>query len=129
MDFVCRLSRLRQKYSNPGNIRETNDVSAASSSELEQFLDSQLVPHNQDPIEYWLSQDSDAYSTLKDSALRFLLTPASSVASERIVSSVNFILRDSRSSLTSKNVNSIVVLRSYPLEIWSSLVGMNIKSL
>jgi hAT family C-terminal dimerisation region len=88
-------------------------------------MSTNVISPEEDPIEFWLSQSATVlYPSLKNVALDLLLTPASSVASERIVSRVNFILRDSRSSLTSKNVNSIVVLRSYSLDVWSSLVGV-----
>lgn len=96
------------KYDAP---RETgNNTASTYHSELRHYLNMPLASANTDPTKFWLSNET-VYPTLQPLALKLLLTPASSVASERIVSHLNVVVSDRRSRLVGKTIDNLVFLK------------------
>jgi hypothetical protein len=110
-DFV------RRKRKAPNQLPQNT----AMEKELTDYLRQETIGPEENPLLYW-EQKKDVFPRLYSIACTYLLTMASSTSSERIVSSVNLIAEDKRSSLTSENIESLVFLRSLDTEIWKSIL-------
>ena len=85
--------------------------------ELKIYLEMLLPAGNIDPVKFWLDNKSK-FPNLCKIALRSLMLPASSAASERIVSCLNLILEPKRSRLTERNTNNLVFLHGLDITVW-----------
>jgi hypothetical protein len=92
-----------------------------SADELENYLNEPNQDEDDDPVMFW-ARRSKQFPRLSKVALEFLTPPASSVSSERIVSSLNFVLSKHRTRLLSSNVEKLVMLRDLPLSIWTKVL-------
>jgi hypothetical protein len=63
--------------------------------------------HVENPIDYWTRTKNNK---LEELALKYLIVPATSVASERIFSKAGEIISKKRSNIKSKNVNILIFL-------------------
>ncbi|XP_047513431.1 E3 SUMO-protein ligase ZBED1-like isoform X1 [Pieris napi] len=103
------------------------DIAAATSSllstsdgmpsELKQYLDQPILPRKENPTKFWF--DCRHFTpVLSDIALKYLISPASSVSSERVASAVNLAVPNNRSRLTAEHVNQRVFLMSVSDKYW-----------
>ena len=103
------------------------DIAAATSSllstsdgmpsELKQYLDQPIIPRKENPTKFWF--DCRHFTpVLSDIALKYLISPASSVSSERVASAVNLAVPNNRSRLTAEHVNQRVFLMSVSDKYW-----------
>ena len=73
------------------SVRRKNDIN----KEIERFLNEPLIPRGCDPMNWW-SQNVGKYKILKDSVLKYLSSPPSSVASERLFSAARQVYTANR---------------------------------
>lgn len=59
-------------------------------SELKQYLDQPIIPRKENPTKFWFNCRHFT-PVLSDTALKYLISPTSSVSSERVASAVNLI--------------------------------------
>lgn len=86
-------------------------------SELKQYLDQPIIPRKENPTKFWF--DCRHFTpVLSDIALKYLISPASSVSSERVASAVNLAVPNNRSRLTAEHVNQRVFLMSVSDKYW-----------
>ncbi|CAG4993430.1 unnamed protein product [Parnassius apollo] len=101
----------------------TNTSSLSTSdgmpSELKQYLDQPIIPRKENPTKFWF--DCRHFTpVLSDIAVKYLISPASSVSSERVASAVNLAVPNNRSLLTAKHINQRVFLISVTDRYWFS---------
>lgn len=75
--------------------------------ELRLYFKSALLSDN--PIKYWHKYKA-ASPALTEVALKYLTIMGSSVASERVVSTINNVVTDKKSRLTSRHIKEAVFL-------------------
>lgn len=77
--------------------------------ELEFYLKESLVDRKEDPLNWWRLH-GDKYGELKKLARKYLCPPPSSVASERVFSTVGNIYDDKRNCLKGENAEKLTFL-------------------
>lgn len=87
-------------------------------SELKLYLNQPIQPRSRDPIQYW-TESKFAFPATYKVAMKFLTVLGASVASERLVSTLNNVCSDSRSRLTPTHTNELVFLNSLDYEYWN----------
>lgn len=88
--------------------------------ELREYLQESSQEASSNPIKYWVDRKF-VYPRLYNIAVDHLCIMASSTPSERIVSSINCVATNKRSSLLSNNIDALVFLRSAGPETWNSI--------
>jgi hypothetical protein len=96
-------------------------ASSVHQRELKNYLDEPIQKAVTDPLNYWQARDF-VYPNLKKLAFEHLPIMSSSTPSERIVSAINCVATDKRSSLLSKNIKALVFLRAAGPETWNSIL-------
>ncbi|KAF4525201.1 hypothetical protein B566_EDAN008307 [Ephemera danica] len=86
-------------------------------SELKTYLDQAVEPRKSNPIKYWRQREK-MIPGLACIALKYLMVPGSSVASERAVSQVNLAVPDNRSRITAEHINQRVFLTNMDDKYW-----------
>ncbi|KAF6209810.1 hypothetical protein GE061_015561 [Apolygus lucorum] len=86
-------------------------------NQLKQFFDQALTPRLSDPVKFWI-QVKHFTPALSAVALKYLITQASSVPSERAASTVNMVVPDNRSRLTAEHIRQRVLLATVPDKYW-----------
>ncbi|XP_065353873.1 uncharacterized protein LOC135948493 isoform X2 [Cloeon dipterum] len=86
--------------------------------ELKHYLNCPTEDFDANPIQYWQNRIEGFSPFLSKIALRALLIPASSTASERAVSALNLIAVKKRARLTKKNVDILVFLKCLDKKHW-----------
>jgi hAT family C-terminal dimerisation region len=99
----------------------TGSESSRIHREIREYLSMPVASLEENPLEFWDSS-GDAFPLLKNLASTYLITTASSTASERIVSALNFVLAKRRSRLTSENVEMLVFLKCLDEKIWERVL-------
>ena len=99
------------------HIWTSGDNNSTLPIELNFYLSQPLLPRHQDPMKYWTSHQH-AFPTVYPIAIRYLTVCGASVASERVVSTLNNVCSDKRNRLTPTHVNSLVFLGSLGDEFW-----------
>ncbi|CAB3374447.1 Hypothetical predicted protein [Cloeon dipterum] len=92
--------------------------SASYDRELLHYLNCPIEDFDANPIDYWQKRLEGFSPLLSKLALRSLLIPASSTASERAVSALNLIAVKKRARLTKKNVDNLVFLKCLDKKFW-----------
>lgn len=85
------------------------------------YIESLLPAGTLDPMEFWHARKPQ-YPFLSKIALKYLMLPASSAASERIVSSLNLVLDKKRNRLTERNIDNLVFLHGLDITIWNKIM-------
>jgi hypothetical protein len=94
---------------------------AAYHRELKGYLNEPAIDANSNVLEYWIFNQTK-YPKLYNLAQKYLVLPASSTASERMVSSLNYIADPKRSRLTARNIDNLVFLFNLDISIWKELM-------
>ncbi|KAF9405301.1 hypothetical protein HW555_013910, partial [Spodoptera exigua] len=98
-----------------GHEKNMIDIDAATSSllstsdgmpsELKQYLDQPIIPRKENPTKFWFVCRHFT-PVLSDIALKYLISPASSVSSERLASAVNLAVPNNRNRITAEHTIS-----------------------
>ena len=106
MDLVCQ-KRAKKESAHSQPLRSQGDPTAGQ--EFLHNLQEEESPMNSDPLLWW-TVNGKKYPRLSKLAKRLLCVPASSTASEQSFSTSGHIAEQQRASLTSANINMLVVL-------------------
>ncbi|CAB3386463.1 Hypothetical predicted protein [Cloeon dipterum] len=109
------MSYFQAKDPLPKRARKTQD-------EINEYLNSPLEPYQCTPNEWWDLHESD-FPRLSAISKSFLMIPPSSVASERLVSSINLVLKAEKSRMLSQRLAKLVFLRNLPETFWQRLIS------
>lgn len=94
------------------------EIESSFPKELKLYLEQPVLLRNTDPFNYW-QQAKTCMSTLALVAEKYLCIVGSSVASERLVSSLNDIVSDERSRLTDKHIIERVFMNRLDNKYWT----------
>jgi hypothetical protein len=89
--------------------------------ELKSYLSEPLELADCNVLHFW-EKHCKKYPKLCILAKQHLILPASSTASERVVSCLNLIATPKRSRLTERNIENLVFLRSLDISVWKKLM-------
>ncbi|XP_065354086.1 E3 SUMO-protein ligase ZBED1-like [Cloeon dipterum] len=95
---------------------------ARTQDEINEYLNSPLEPYQCSPNEWWDLHESD-FPRLSVISKSFLKIPPSSVASERVVSSINLVLKAEKSRMLSQRLARLIFLRNLPETFWQGLIS------
>ncbi|CAH2097474.1 unnamed protein product [Euphydryas editha] len=86
-------------------------------AELKQYLDQPNVSRSSNAQKFWV--DSRYFTpVLSEIPVKYLISSATSVASERVASTMNLLVPNSRSSLTEEHIKQRVFLKSLTEKYW-----------
>ncbi|XP_017471078.1 PREDICTED: zinc finger BED domain-containing protein 4-like [Rhagoletis zephyria] len=88
---------------------------------ISEYIHCKLLPVNADPLYFW-KENKVKYPFLSKTALRYLVIPATSVPSERLVSKAGFTLAKT-SRLAGKRLDKLLFLADCTEEEWGFLRG------
>ncbi|KAK3926639.1 Zinc finger BED domain-containing protein 4 [Frankliniella fusca] len=97
----------------------SDDIPGRARSELRAYLQREIVPLNNNPLEVWESL-KPLYPHLYRVARRKLVVPGTSVPSERYFSKAGNIMDDQGSRLTAKHLQQRLFLASVSKELWEA---------
>ena len=80
--------------------------------ELKKFKSLPNLERSENPLEWWEKSGKALFPNLYNTAIRYLIIPATSVPSERIFSTAGSVLTKKRNRLGPKNANMIIALNS-----------------
>ncbi|XP_030762679.1 zinc finger BED domain-containing protein 4-like [Sitophilus oryzae] len=95
----------------------STEVESYFPSELKLYLQQPVLHRMQDPIQFW-HQSKTLMTALSSIAMKYLTVVGSSVASERLVSTLNSIVKDDRSRLTDRHVTERVFMYRCSKSFW-----------
>ena len=99
--FPCFSGRKR----NPSSRQRRTFFQA----ELDKYLAVPLIARSEDPILWW-KKNVSSFLPLKKLVLKYLSSPPSSVASERLFSTAGNVCTDTRNRLLPENANRLVFI-------------------
>lgn len=86
-------------------------------AELKQYLDQPNISRTSNPLKFWI--DSRHFiPVLSEIGQKYLISAASSVASERVASTINIVVPNNRSRLTGEHIKERVFLKTIPEKYW-----------
>lgn len=88
------------------------------SLELKQYLNSNTLSLESNPIDYWLKLKNSSDSFLADIALKYISVTGTSVPAERAFSQAANILTTKRNRLTGKHLSHLLFLHSIDSSYW-----------
>jgi len=89
------------------SYKNTSIAPASGIVLLRQYLESENLPVEDDPLNYWKNQNNKYFTVLTN---KYFCVPASSVPSERMFSKSGQLISEKRSKLKPKNVNMLLFL-------------------
>ncbi|KAG8172930.1 hypothetical protein JTE90_022837 [Oedothorax gibbosus] len=89
------------------------------SEEFKLYLSRPLLPRKSNPFTFW-AQSENAMPGLSAVAFKYLTVIGSSVASERLVSTLNDVLSDKRCRLTDQHITERVFMNRLEEQYWPS---------
>lgn len=103
------------------NMSNANEVFGKSFSampaELKQYLDQPNISRSSNALKFWI--DSRHFTpVLSEIAAKYLISSATSVASERIASTINLLVPNNRSSQTAEHIKQRVFLKTLTEKYW-----------
>lgn len=98
-----------------------NEVSGTSFGtmpvELKQYLDQPNISRSSNALKFWI--DSRHFiPVLSEIVLKYFIFSATSVASERITSTINLLVPNNRSSQTAEHIKQRIFLKTLPEKYW-----------
>ena len=97
--------------------RAPTEFESSFPNELKLYLQQPLLPRAFDPFDFW-EQSKTCMPGLSFIAQKYLSLIGSSVASERLVSSLNDVVSDERSRLTDRHITERVFLNRLGNKYW-----------
>ncbi|KAJ8706937.1 hypothetical protein PYW08_011071 [Mythimna loreyi] len=103
------------------NMSNANEVFGRSfgtmPAELKQYLDQPNISRSSNALKFWI--DSRHFTpVLSEIAVKYLISSATSVASERIASTINLLVPNNRSSQTAEHIKQRVFLKTLTEKYW-----------
>lgn len=86
--------------------------------ELKQYLDRPNIPRSCNALKFWI-ESKNFIPVLSEMALKYLVSSATSVASERVASTLNLQVPNNRSSQTAEHITQRVFLKTLPEKYWN----------
>ncbi|XP_046388778.1 zinc finger BED domain-containing protein 4-like [Ischnura elegans] len=86
-------------------------------TEFKLYLNQPLLSRSLNPIQFWKDR-RNAFPAMYEVAMKYLTVVGASVASERVVSLLNFLSSDHRSRLTPDHINQLIFLGSIDDDFW-----------
>ncbi|XP_050740822.1 uncharacterized protein LOC122818858 isoform X1 [Drosophila biarmipes] len=99
------------------NFKE-NDSDESENKELKLYFSLPKAAWESNPLEIWKSHKA-TMPGLYMLAMKYLITPESSVPSERMASAIKCVVCDSRSRMTDAHITQRVFLKSLKTANWS----------
>jgi len=111
----------RRQTSAPAHAAHSSPTQILYEEEFRDYLS--IFPMHSDtkPLNFW-KEHGAVYPRLQAMAYKYLTPLASSVASERIVSAINFIANKRRSRLKSKKIDMLVFLKCLDDSLWQKVL-------
>ncbi|KPU75502.1 uncharacterized protein Dana_GF26419 [Drosophila ananassae] len=114
---LCESEGFQEAHQRSIALRQTTRE-VPQNQELSLFLSLPFASWESDPITFWTSQ-KETFPVLAELAIGYLITPGSSVASERLASAIKCVVADTRSRMTDTHVTQRVFLKSLKKEFWT----------